>query len=67
MLGWPGGNRFGRASALERVWGSKIFIINIDAQDAQDKQDESFLHKKATRAMIRCGLADAQDYKTRDS
>ena len=63
MLGWAGGNRFGRASALEREWGPKIFIINIDAQDAQDAQDESFLHKKAARAKIRCGLAVAQDYK----
>ena len=37
--------------------------MNIDAQDAQDEQDERFLHQKPARAMIRCGLADAQDYK----
>ena len=37
--------------------------MNIDAQDAQDKQDERLLHQKAARAVIRCGLADAQDYK----
>ncbi len=41
-----------------------FFTINIDAQDAQD---ESFLHQKPARAMIRCGLADAQDYRTPDS
>ena len=40
-----------------------FFIINIDAQDAQDEQDESFLHGKPARAMIRCGFADARDYK----
>ena len=47
-----------------------FFTINIDAQDAQDaqdEQDESFLHQKPARAMIRCGLADAQDYRTPDS
>ena len=40
-----------------------IFFLNIDAQDAQDKQDERLLHQKPARAVIRCGLADAQDYK----
>jgi hypothetical protein len=38
--------------------------LNIDAQDAQDNQDERLLHKKLTPAMIRCGIADTQDYKT---
>ena len=38
----------------------------MDAQDAQDNQDETLLHKKLTPAMIRCGIADAQDYKTTD-
>ena len=44
-----------------------FFTINIDEQDEQDEQDESFLHQKPARAMIRCGLADAQDYRTPDS
>ena len=38
--------------------------MNIDAQDAQDKQDESLMHQKPDRAMIGCGLADARDDKT---
>ena len=37
-----------------------IFFMNIDAQD---KQDERLLHQNPARAVIRCGLADAQDYK----
>ena len=41
----------------------KARIINIDAQDAQDKQDERFLHRKPARAMVRWGIADAQEYK----
>ena len=36
------------------------FFMNIDAQD---KQDEGLLRGELTPAMIRCGLADAQDYK----
>ena len=43
--------------------GESIFFMNIDAQDAQDKQDEGLLRGELTPAMIRCGLADAQDYK----
>ena len=27
------------------------------------KRDVSYLHEKPARAMIRCGFADAQDYK----
>ena len=46
--------------------GSFFSIINIDRQDGQDKRDESLLHKKPARPMIRCGLADARDYKTPD-
>ena len=38
-------------------------IINIDAQDAQDKQDERLLHRKPARAMVRWGIADSQEYK----
>ena len=45
------------------VPGDRYFFINIDAQDKQDKQDERLLHQKPARAVIRCGLADAQDYK----
>ena len=37
--------------------------MNIDAQDAQDKQDESFLHQKPAEAMIRFGFADTRVYK----
>ena len=37
--------------------------MNIDAQDAQDEQNERFLHEKPARPMIRFGLADAQEYK----
>ena len=40
-----------------------FFIINIDAQDRQDEQDERLLHEKLARPMIRCGFTDAQDYK----
>ena len=46
----------------QRRQGIDIFL-NIDAQDAQDKQDERLLHQKPAPAVIRCGLADAQDYK----
>ena len=45
--------------------GIDIFsIMNIDRQD---EQDERLLHEKLARTMIRCGLADARDYKTPDS
>ena len=36
---------------------------NMDYQDEQDKQDETLLPGKLTPAMIRCGIADAQDCK----
>ncbi len=35
--------------------------LNMDAQDAQDNQDETLLHEKLTRSMIRFGFADAQE------
>ena len=35
----------------------------MDAQDAQDKQDERPPHGKQTRSMIECGFADVQDCK----
>ena len=35
----------------------------MDAQDAQDNQDGTLLHKKLTPAMIRFGIADAQENK----
>ena len=48
--------------------GIDIFsIMNIDRQDGQDEQDERLLHEKLARPTIRCGLADARDYKTPDS
>ncbi|MDE2964432.1 MAG: hypothetical protein OXU26_10995, partial [Acidobacteriota bacterium] len=37
--------------------------MNIDAQDAQDNQDERLLHERLTPAMIVCGFVDVQDYK----
>ena len=43
--------------------GNRYFFMNIDAQDAQDKQDEGLLRGELTPAMIRCGFAAAQDYK----
>ena len=43
--------------------GNRYFFMNMDAQDAQDKQDEGLLRGEPARAMIRCGFADAQDYK----
>ena len=46
-----------------RLWIDIFPIMNIDRQDRQDEQDERFLHQKPARAMIRCGFADAQDYK----
>ena len=33
----------------------------MDAQDAQDNQDETLLHEKLTPAMIRFEFADAQE------
>ena len=38
----------------------------MDAQDAQDNQDETLLHAELTPAMIRCGIADTQENKTTD-
>ena len=35
--------------------------LNIDAQDAQDKQDGTLLQGKLTSAMTRCGLAHARE------
>ena len=40
-----------------------FFIMNIDRQDAQDEQDERFLHEKLAQPMTRCGLAAAQENK----
>ena len=37
--------------------------LNIDAQDAQDNQDETLLHERLARAMIARGFVDAQDDK----
>ncbi len=47
--------------------GNRYFFMNIDAQDAQDKQDEGLLRGELTPAMIRCGFATARDYRTPDS
>ena len=67
--GRPARTTPGTAPPISATWidrqrrqGIDIFL-NIDAQDAQDKQDERLLHQKPARAVIRCGLADAQDYK----
>ena len=38
----------------------KVGLLNIDAQDAQDLQDESFLQEEPALAMIRCGIADSR-------
>ena len=35
--------------------------LNMDAQDAQDKQAETLLHAELTSAMIRFEFADAQE------
>ena len=35
----------------------------MDAQDAQDNQDQRLLHETLTPAMIACGFADVQEYK----
>ena len=35
--------------------GNRYFFMNMDAQDAQDKQDEGLLRGELTPAMIRCG------------
>ncbi len=51
-------------SASNFAKGSRI---NMERQDAQDKQDERLLHENATRPKIRCGHIDAEDYKTPDS
>ena len=51
LMGWGDG----RVGA-----GDRYFFMNMDAQDAQD---EGLLRGELTPAMIRCGFADAQDYK----
>ena len=43
--------------------GNQFLFIDIDAQDAQDNQDETFLHRKPTGEMNRCGLEDSRDCK----
>ena len=35
--------------------------MNIDAQDARDKQDESLLHEQPVPAVIESGITDALD------
>ena len=40
--------------------------MNMDAQDTQDNQDATLLHEKPAPAMIRHGLADAQEFRTPD-
>ena len=37
--------------------------MNIDAQDAQDNEDETLLHEKLAGAMIRHGFENAQECK----
>ena len=37
--------------------------LNMDAQDAQDNQDATLLHKRLTPAMVAYGFADVQDCK----
>ena len=67
--GRPARTMPGRAPAIAATWIERQrrrgidFFMNMDAQDAQDKQDERLLHGKPARAMIGCGLADAQDCK----
>ena len=67
--GRPARTTPGTAPPISATWidrqppGDRYFFMNIDAQDKQDKQDERLLHQKPARAVIRCGLADAQDYK----
>ncbi len=39
----------------------------MDAQDAQDKEEVRFLHRKLAWAMIRSGVADAQNESTPSS
>ena len=41
--------------------------LNMDAQDAQDNRDGTLVPEKPAPAMIRCGLADAQECKPADS
>ena len=41
----------------------KDYKLNIDAQDAQDNQDERLLHETRTRAMIACGFEDVREHK----
>ena len=41
----------------------KDYKLNIDAQDAQDNQDERLLQETLTRAMIACGFEDVREHK----
>ena len=41
----------------------RIDIFSILNIDRQDERDERLLHGKPARPMIRCGFADAQEYK----
>jgi len=52
----PGHPRRGRSI-------EKQHELNIDAQDAQDNQDQTLLHERLARAMIARGFVDAQDDK----
>ena len=67
------GSRRSRAARRRLMrWGEAgpapgIDIFSIMNIDRQDEQDERLLHEKLARPMIRCGLADARDYKTPDS
>ena len=33
-----------------------FYLLNMDTQDRQDKQDEKLLHRKRTRSMIQCAF-----------
>ena len=48
---------------MDKMWigGCDNRKLNIDAQDAQDNREGTLLHEKLTSAMIRCGIADAQE------
>ena len=53
LMRWAGGRLPGRGIDID-------FMTDIDAQDTQD---EIFLHMRPARAMIRCALAEFQDCK----
>ena len=64
--GRPARTMPGIAPAIAATWIERQRRQGIDIflnTDARDKQDETFLHRKPAWAMIRCGLADAQDTK----